>query len=256
MFRESGVDMLFRFSRRTWFAAVPFVFLCASITGWAGATGTCQNAIVSGEISAGQEWRAEIGEGWVFRIVPIPPGQAGYTGWDLVVDREKPASFPDALYLATPPYGSINEREIGTTFGLRAQDAIGWNPRSFRFFADPKLFAEAQKRYEEAFGHAPGSPGSEAAAAARLLELQKSALAGELKIVDARLTPGTADPVPFAQQWAAAASRSGYQIESAAPGQSSARGAMRWMRFRLTLWLPSGWSAPRDLHPRRAPCGQ
>ena len=73
--------------------------------------------------------------------------QAAYSGWDLVVDREPAAGFPDALLLATLPYNSINEREIGTTFGLRAQDAIGWNPRSFRFIVTPSDFREAQQLF-------------------------------------------------------------------------------------------------------------
>ena len=51
------------------------------------------------------------------------------------------------LLLATPPYESISQREVGTTFGIRAQDAIGWNPRSFRFFTNPALFRKAQKLY-------------------------------------------------------------------------------------------------------------
>ena len=77
--------------------------------------------------------------------MPVPALDAAYSGWDMVVDRIPPAGFPDALYLATPPYNSINQREIGTTYGLRAQDAIGWNPRSFRFLTDPAAFREAQQ---------------------------------------------------------------------------------------------------------------
>ena len=96
----------------------------------------CEKLELLGEVHAAQEWKAAFGEGWVFRLIPIHPGNAGYSGWDLVVDREAGAGFPDALLLATPPYRSINEREVGTTFGVRAQDAIGWNPRSFHFLTD------------------------------------------------------------------------------------------------------------------------
>lgn len=92
----------------------------------------------------GVECASRLGEGWIVRILPIAPSQAGYSVWDLVVDREQPADFPDALSLATMPYNSINEREIGTTFGLRAQDAIGWNPRSFKFLLNVTDFREAR----------------------------------------------------------------------------------------------------------------
>ena len=121
-------------------AAIACAVSLAATPGYAGAAQSCQRLVLDGDVNAGQEWSASIGQGWKFRLVPIPALDAGYSGWDLVVDRNPPAGFPDALYLATPPYNSINEREIGTTFGLRAQDAIGWNPRSFRFLTDPAAF--------------------------------------------------------------------------------------------------------------------
>lgn len=241
--------------RRLQSGTLAAVLVCASAAGWAAAPSACETVTVTGEVNAGQEWKAAIGEGWVFRIVPVPQQQANYSGWDLVVDREHPAGFPDALYLATPPFGSINQREIATTFGLRAQDAVGWNPRSFRFLIDPKSLTEAQELYQSVFHSGSGrSPGGDSGSA-RLLEFQKTAAAGELRILDARLQPGTADPAPFAQQWAIAASRAGYQSEQAAAGRSSVRGALRWMRFRVTLWLPSGWKVPGDLHATHGACG-
>src|SRR5579863_6998325 len=107
----------------------------------------CSKISLAGEVQAGQEWKAEFGEGWVFRVVPVEKGSAGYSGWDLVVDRDPSAGYPDALLVATPPYYSISEREVGTTFGLRAQDAIGWNPRSFHLLAKPGALIESQKQF-------------------------------------------------------------------------------------------------------------
>ena len=210
---------------------------------------SCSKLVLDGELTAGHEWKAALGQGWVFRIVPVPPAQAGYSGWDLVVDRDQPAGFPDALYLATPPFGSINQREIATTFGLRAQDAIGWNPRTFRFLVDPKSFQEAQRAYAAASS-------ADSKAMSRLLELQKTAASGELRILDARLVPGTADPAPFAQQWAVAASRTPHQIETSANNQGSPHGELRSLKFRLTLWLPPKWIFPPEAHPTLSACGQ
>jgi hypothetical protein len=120
---------------------------------------------------------------------------------------------------------------------------------------EPQSLSEAQRLYRSAFESGAGSSGGNASAAARLVNLQKTAAGGELRILDARLAPGIADPAPFAQQWAMAASRAGYQIEPVRAGQASPRGALRWMRFRLTLWLPSGWKAPRELHTKSTACG-
>jgi hypothetical protein len=64
---------------------------------------TCQRVELQGEVSAGQEWKTAFGQGWVFRVLPIAPQSAGYSGWDLAIDREQPAGYPDALLLATQP---------------------------------------------------------------------------------------------------------------------------------------------------------
>jgi len=231
---------------------------CISTSAHALAAEPCAKLVLEGEVTAGHEWKAALGQGWVFRIVPVLPTQAGYSGWDLVVDRAQPAGFPDALYLATPPFGSINEREIATTFGLRAQDAIGWNPRTFRFLIDPNALRDAQQSYRSVFPATPASavPPADSKAMGRLLELQKNAASGELRILEAHLAPGTADPAPFAQQWALAASRTQQKIEPTADGRSSARGEFHAMRFRLTLWLPPQWSFSPDTHPTRSACGQ
>ena len=223
----------------------------------------CTRIVFEGEVSAGGSWTVPVGEGWVFRVLPIQPIQAAYSGWDLVVDRQPPAGFPDALLLATMPYNSINEREIGTTFGLRAQDAIGWNPRSFRFIASPGDFREAR----QLFRSLPATTGIQSATGgsgkpkqddrqvmARLLEIQEHAAAGELRIVDAHIVPGVADPAPYAQAWAEASSRTPHTVEEAPGGKSGALGAFKWMRFAVTLWLPAGWVVPASLQGQRTAC--
>src|SRR5215472_16512677 len=117
----------------------------------------CQRVTLQGEVNSGQQWQASLGQGWVFRILPIPPLPEDYSGWDLVVDRDPPAGYPDALLLATLPYNSINEREIATTFGLRAQDAIGWNPRSFHFLTGVGQFRQAQQWFRQIASGGPNA---------------------------------------------------------------------------------------------------
>src|SRR5450631_2438244 len=61
----------------------------------------CTRMVFEGDVSAGGSWTVPVGEGWVFRVLPIPPLQAAYSGWDLVMDRQPPTGFPDAVLLAT-----------------------------------------------------------------------------------------------------------------------------------------------------------
>lgn len=219
--------------------------------------GACRQLTFSGAVNAGQEWDAAIGEGWVFRVMPIQ--DAAYSGWDLVVDRDRPAGYPDALLLATPPYNSINEREIANTFGLRAQDALGWNPRSFHFLVDAaalrqgrQLFAELNRAAQPASGH--GSAPNVAELTRALMALNAHAAAGEFRILDARITPGTADAAPFAGNWAMAGERMQHSDEPAAAGQSSAQGEFHWIRFSVTFWLPPDWTPAKGVPSRPAPC--
>jgi hypothetical protein len=239
-----------RWRMRAWAAAA----VLALATVCAGQTRSCVKVELKGDVSAGQEWRAELGEGWVFRLMPIAAGQNGYTGWDLVVDRDKPAGFPDALLLATPPYGSINQREIGTTFGLRAQDAIGWNPRSFRFLVSPAALSEGQRLFAQ-LGSGGASPAA-ARASRGLMALQRQTAAGKLEILDAHLTPGVADAAPFAESWAQHSYGTEQSDESPTHGTASPLGELHWIKFSLTLWLPAGWNAPRALGAKPAACSE
>jgi hypothetical protein len=222
---------------------------------------SCEKIVLAGEVSAGQEWKASFGQGWVFRLLPIQPGRLVYSGWDLVVDREHPAGFPDALLLATPPYNSINEREVGTTYGLRAQDAIGWNPRSFRFLLRPADLKEGQKLYfsmgsTTSRNTAQNQTLALSPAMRNLMGLERQSAAGQLRILDARLAPGAADAAPYAENWALQSARTTHSNEVPTGGQPSTLGELHWMRFSITLWLPDGWKAPATVHAVRAACSE
>ena len=243
-----------RLSRRRWLVRDLLMVWLAVLLPTAGIAGAakgpvCSKISLTGEVQAGQEWRQPFGQGWVFRLVPVERGTAGYSGWDLVVDRDPTAGYPDALLVATPPYYSISEREVGTTFGLRAQDAIGWNPRSFHFLTDPDALGESQKQFRALGGtkiwtEKPEQSGKEQMAEQRLLEINRKSSAGQLRILNARLTPGIADPAPFAQRWALQSSRTPHTIVPAAGAKATPLGELEWMRFSITLWLPAGWKGP------------
>ena len=213
---------------------------------------SCQKVTLQGEVKAGQEWKAAFGQGWVFRVVPIA---SGYSGWDLVVDREQPAGFPDALLLATPPYNSINEHEVGTTFGLRAQDAIGWNPRSFRFLVDPATFHESQRLFQ-ALGGAmqvgpPAANSREGLAIERLLKNNQKSAAGQFRILDVRLAPGNSDAASYAENWALASQRTPHTFEPVTNGDPSPLGELHWMKFPSRFGFPLPGSRHVNFMPRR-----
>jgi len=239
-----------------------FAFL-APIQSIAAPSGRCQRVVMRGTVDAGREWSQSFGQGWVFRVVPI----RDYSGWDLAVDRAGGAGFPDALLLATPPYESISQREVGTTFGIRAQDAIGWNPRSFRFFTNPALFRKAQKLYfelrskpdatrhgQKTVEQVKGSKnaGDLNAASKSLSNLLAQSAAGQFRIVDARLTPGTANAMPYAQNWALQQRNTPHTI--VATTSPTPYGELHSLQFEITLWLPEGWKAPKALRPAQSPC--
>jgi hypothetical protein len=221
----------------------------------------CTRIVLTGEASAGQQWSQPFGQGWVFRVLPVQPGKNGYTGWDLVVDRDPSAGYPDALLVASPPYYSISEREVATTFGLRAQDVIGWNPRSFHFLTDPDALREGQKQFRALGGtkiwtEKPQPSSQEQAAEQRLLEINRKSSPGQFRILNVKLTPGIADAEPFAQRWAFQSSRTPHTIAPSAAGKATPLGELHWMRFSITLWLPANWRAPKELHSTPAPCSQ
>lgn len=233
----------------------------------APASGTCRKIVLTGEVSAGHEWKASFGEGWVFRLLPIPRDKAadGVGGWDLVVDREDPAGFPDALLVANPPYNLINSREVGTSFGLRAQDAIGWNPRHFRFMTNRSSFRQAQKLY--LFLQRNGELGGKAESTAsgrkekaikramqRFEKLVRESSPGEFHILDARITPGAATPKPYAANWAFQAAKTPHTDEVPQGGTPTPLGSLEWIQFTVTLWLPGSWHAPRDIQQPPIPC--
>ncbi len=229
--------------------------------------GQCRRLVMEGHVDAGHEWSKPFGQGWVFRLLPIKAGNYGYSGWDLAVDRVGGAGFPDALLLATPPYESINQREVGTTFGIRAQDAIGWNPRSFQFLTNPAALRKAQRLYfmlrekpdanrgdrEPTRLANDSKPGDDPKSVSKsLMDLAAHASAGQFRILNARLTPGTANALPYAQNWALQQRNTPHTITTTT--SPTPYGKLDALRFEITLWLPPGWKTPKALSTSPSAC--
>ena len=227
----------------------------------------CSKVMLTGEVNGGQEWKAGFGQGWVFRLLPIRG--ANLSGWDLVVDEADGAGYPDALLLASPPYNSINEREVGTSYGLRAQDAIGWNPRSFHFLTDTSALRDGQKLFKQLNaqsrvaqgGAGQGGPDPKKIAAVaqlsgQLIALQGRASAGEFRILDAKLSPGDSDAASYAENWALQSVKTPHTFQQPAGTKPTELGQFYWMKFQITLWLPSGWQTPKGMTPTKGSCAE
>ena len=104
--------------------------------------------------AVGQWWKArsEAGQGFVKVIgngleVMLEPLASGWILRVLPVGVPRPEH--DYAELASPPYRSVSPLLISTDFSFRAQDAVAWNPRHFRFAEDTNMFAEMSEAYKE-----------------------------------------------------------------------------------------------------------
>lgn len=208
----------------------------------------CVLAEMNGEVKAGEFFVQPIGGGLEFRLRPLP----GNTGWDIQVDQQGRRSYPDYVELATPPYRSMNERELATTFGVRAQEAISWSPRSFRFLTSPAQAAAGARHFALVAGLRKADAAAVQHAQQQLGTVLATAASGELKVVDARIVLGVGDPVGGSAEWAERLAHTPYQTESVA--RPSAVGELRWIRFRARLWLPAGWAVPLAIAKGRTSC--
>jgi hypothetical protein len=181
-------------------------------------------------VKAGESFVRPIGNGLDAMLEPLP------SGWILrVLPAAGPRPAHDYAELATPPYHSVSPLLITTDFAFRAQDAIGWNPRSFRFATTAASFARLLAAY------APYADPNAQATPAQAQALG-DALAGtsqaSFEIVDAHLIPGSADQWKMAAAVASHFTTTAHVIEPSPDGKPSPLGKLIWLRFRIRLQLP------------------
>ena len=208
-------------------------------------TAICTRAVVEGEVRAGQGFVKVIGNGLEVMLEPLA------SGWIL---RVLPVGVArpehDYAELASPPYRSVSPLLISTDFSFRAQDAVGWNPRHFRFAADKAMFAELSEAYAE---YRRTSVPSEAAMN-KLAALVGRTPEGTVQLLDAHLVPGTGDQAKMASAVAAHFSMTAHSLERPADGKGTVLGAITWIRFRISLELPEGFRADRGVVVERHAC--
>jgi hypothetical protein len=194
-------------------------------------TRACRTGVLEGEVRAGESFTKPIGGGLQIKLEALSWG----SGWLIrVLPLNGPKPARDYAELATPPYASVNPLLLSTDFSFRAQDAVAWNPRRFRFAARPEEFAQLQKLYEQYIRTTPPPAGAESELAAKI----SAEPDGILQILDARLVPGTANQAGTAALVATHFSTTAHTTEEPPEGSGTALGKLTWVRFRVTLTLP------------------
>jgi hypothetical protein len=215
-------------------------------------TGVCRRGVLEGEVRAGENFARPIGgglearleslswgSGWALRIVPINGMPKGL-----------PAGIFDYAQLATPPYSAVNPRLLSTDYSFRAQDAVAWNPRRFRYAAGAAEFSRLVAAYERYIRVLPPTPESENELAAMVSKEPE----GTLEILDARLIPGTANQAGTAALVASHFSTTAHTVEEPQDGKGSPLGKLTWLRFRIGLNLPRGFVPEKGIKVNQVGC--
>ncbi|WP_263409490.1 hypothetical protein [Terriglobus tenax] len=197
-----------------------------------GQSGQCTVSSFEGEVEAGQTYRHPINSSLELVMDPLP------SGWLLrVLPSGKLRPAHDYAELATPPYQSVTPLAVSTDFSFRAQDAVAWNPRSFRFATTPESFQRLLAVYNAYMG-APDAA-SRRAVESKLTVLIPQSAAGELTILDAKMIAGTANQAGLAAMVASHLAETAHTVVQPNGEKVSSLGKITWFRFRISLWLPS-----------------
>ncbi|MCU1321437.1 MAG: hypothetical protein JWM43_1086 [Acidobacteriaceae bacterium] len=210
--------------------------------------GACRFELIEGEVRAGESFAQPIGGGLEVRLEALSWG----SGWILrVLPVHEPRLAHDYVELATPPYTSVSPLLLSTDYSFRAQDAVAWNPRRFRFIASASEFAGIAAVYERYSKTTPPAADAEN----ELATLVSKAPEGTLQILDARLIPGTANQAQTAIGVASHFNTTAHTVEEAAGGKGTSLGKLMWIRFRIRLELPTGFHADSTATVNKGKCG-
>ena len=212
---------------RSW--AVAVVVVAGLVAGGfesAEAQKTCSRVQFEGDVKAGEGFTMEFARGLTFFLEPLK------SGWIVrVLATGEPRGPHDYAELATPPYRSVSPLLITTDWSFRAQDAVGWNPRRFRYAGDTKVFRQLADLY-------PGVMANDPSNSAKVGELVTSQPEGVFQILDARFVPGLADQARMAASVASHFLETPHTVDqSVAP---SPLGKLEELRFRVTIDLLPG----------------
>jgi hypothetical protein len=205
----------------------------------------CVREVLEGEVRAGEAYVRPIGDGLEVMLEPLA------SGWILrilPISGARPAH--DYAELATPPYESVSPLLISTDFSFRAQDAVAWNPRHFRFAVDGQTFRQMSAMYGEYRREVEPS----ATMQEQLAKLVSQAPEGTVEILDAHFVPGTADQAKIAAAVASHLSTTPHSLEQPVDGKGTPLGRLTWIRFRIGLELPKAFHPDRGARLEARDC--
>ncbi len=187
--------------------------------------GHCSRVVFDGDVKAGEGFEKIFAKGLKFYMEPLR------SGWIVrVLAADGPRGGHDYAELATPPYRSVNPLLISTDWSFRAQDAVAWNPRRFRYARNGEVF----RRLAELYG---GVTANDAASSSKAAEIASEQPEGVVQILDARMAPGIADQAQMAATVASHLEETPHEVDQGiAP---SALGRIEELRFRVKLDLPA-----------------
>ncbi len=187
----------------------------------------CSRVEFEGDVRAGDGFEKVFAPGLKFYLEPLR------SGWIVrVLAADEPRGPHDYAELATPPYRSVSPLLISTDWSFRAQDAVAWNPRRFRYAASREAFRRLAALYDKVMA----GDGPSAARAAELVSEQPE---GVLQILDARMVPGLADQAQMAATVASHLSATPHTVDQSTT--PSPLGRVEELRFRVDLELPAGF---------------
>ncbi len=207
----------------------------------------CRMALIEGELNAGQEFSQPLGGGLKLWFQPVA------AGWILrVVPESGPLGDHDYAELATPPYQSVTPLSLSTDFAFRSQDAVGWNPRRFRFATSKPQFDQFDDLYHQLMGAGATPP---ATLETELSSAVSRAASGKLTILDAKIVPGMADQWRMAAAVSQRFTQTAHTLVPPPDGKDTPLGKLIWIRFRVEMELPSGFHADSRLRLVPHVCG-
>jgi len=184
----------------------------------------CSRVVFDGDVKAGEGFEKVFAKGLKFYLEPLR------SGWIVrVLAADEPRGIHDYAELATPPYRSVSPLLISTDWSFRAQDAVAWNPRRFRYARNGEVF----RRLAGLYG---GVMANDVASSSKAAEVVSEQPEGVFQILDARMVPGLADQAQMAAAVASHLEETPHEVDqSIAP---SALGQLEELRFRVKLDLP------------------
>ncbi len=207
----------------------------------------CRMAVIEGELNYGQEFTQPLGNGLKLWFQPIA------SGWIL---RVAPASGPlgehDYAELATPPYQSVTPLSLSTDFAFRSQDAVGWNPRRFRFATSKPEFDRLADLYQQLMQAGATPP---ATLETELASEVTQAASGKLTILDAKIVPGMADQWRMAAAVSQRFTQTAHTLVAPPDGKDTPLGKLVWIRFRVEMELPTAFRPDPKLRVVPHVCG-